>query len=760
MHTLPAAKVVGHDFLGNHIGQLLIRQPVKRTAPAPRNKTSSNGSTVCGGDDKTVRRASVVSLEPASTASSASNTSDVQSATAALDSFLNVGPITPLGTSADPVASLENSSESSASEPSSVDSRSGSADAELHLNFDQLSLSHKRLASEGVPKSPRVSFVTNFGARPQRSGSRRAPSEAGSSSYFGMSSAMSSHMSSASLSPMEPSGGISWNLPFREQHPSFAQAVEHNASLNRNRSQQSSSSSSGAASSSQPSKPSTPPSGLDAEAVTPTTASGGEAASSAKSQSFSAVASTQPVRQRLTRAATESTLNPAAQMQQQQKQQQKQQQQQPLKSPGASSGLSHSNSMGATTSALRTHRKKPSLVPKGDDERTFCFVDASSSDAEFDEPLVEEPSEAANTTVTLPLARSASDSSYKDVVDVQYGAHTRASSEQSKASKNVADAMQSATSTPTIEAPRASGLAMAADTLVDEAQQNDTLRISQPVVRDQDTRQHSSVFPIKPLSSASQTGVSRPARRLRIQPNVQSRPSLLEKTMEEQRRASRQAKTASASVVPAESESPAVTPSASEKVPESPGAKAALADRYDPIAYGAGQRTFRIQSPAAAAGGGGFDFPFTTISYDGRDKAGERDNPRASHARTSDWARAQRLLASSPPAHELSSRTSQSGYVDMRASCHSMSGFDDIVSSSSSSVTPPPPCTALVRHHTASYSSESTQSPSILDTRELVFSPTETAISTPELESPPGHALDSVEKAGVGVGRRSSPLSS
>ncbi|SPO20860.1 uncharacterized protein UTRI_00337 [Ustilago trichophora] len=755
MHTLPAAKVVGHDFLGNHIGELLIRQPVKRAAPAPRNKTSSNGSTVCGSDNKTLRRSSVASLDPVSTASSASNTSDVQSATAALDSFLSVGAVTPLGTSADPVASLENGSESSASEPSSVDSRSGSADATLHLHLDQLSLSHKRLASEGAPKSPRVSFVTNFGARPRRSGSRRAPSEAGSSSYFGMSSAMSSHMSSASLSPMEPSGGISWNLPFREQHPSFAQAVEHNASLNRNPSQQSSTS--GAASSSQPSKPPTPPSGLDAEPVTPTSASGLEAASNGKSQSFSAVDSTQPVRQRLTRAATESTLNTAAQMQQHQR---------PLKSPGASSGLSgsglsHSNSMGATTSALRTHRKKPSLIPKGDDERTFCFVDASSSDAEFDDVLVEEPTEAPNTMATLPLARSASDTSYREVVDVQHSAHTRACSEQSKASKKVADAMQSATPTPTIEAPSPSGLAMAADTSEEQGQQNDTLRISQWVTRDQNTPQHSSAFPIKPLSLVSQAGVSRPARRLRIQPNVQSRPSLLEKTMEEQRRASRQAKATSTSAVPAEAVSPAVTPSASEKVPESPGAKAALANRYDPIAYGAGQRTFRINSPAAAVVGG-FDFPFSAISSDERDKAGQRANPPASHARTSDWARAQSLLASSPPAHDLCSRTSQpdSYVVDMRTSCHPMSDFDDTTSSSSTPL-PPAPSTALLRHHTASHSSGSTESPSILDTRELdLLSPPETAISTPELESPPEHALDSLEKAGVGSGRRSSPLSS
>lgn len=701
MHTLPAAKLVGHDFLGNHIGELLIRQPTKKAAPAPRNKTSSNGSTVCGTDSATIRRASVSSLYPPSIASDASNLSDVQRATAALDSFLSVGAITPLGTSTDPIVSLEHSSESSASEPSSVDSRSGSADSDLRLHLDQLSLSHKRLASEGASHTPRVSFVTNFGAKPRRSGSRRAPSEAGSSSYFGM----GSNTSSTAMSPMEPPGGISWNLPFREQHQSFAKAVEQNAMLDRNPSQHSQSS--GAASALASDRMlSTPDSSLEAELATPTT-SGGEAVSSVKSQSFSGAGSSQPVRQRLTRAATESILEPAAQMQR------------PLKSPGvpdgtSATGLSHSKSMGASSSALRTHRKKPSLVPKGSDERTFCFVEPSASETENDDVLGEEP-EVAKPILTSPLARSASESSYKDVVDVQYASHVRARSAQCGVNEKMHEV--------------ATGQAVSS-TLATETQQNaGGHRLDTP---------SSPLFPLKSLSAAPANGSTRPRRRLQIQPNVQSRPSLLEKIMQEQRVSSSQAKTANPNGVPTERASPAVTPSASEKAPESASQKAAAGEHYDPVAYGVGQRTFRIHSKAPSAGHG---FPFGAISPDER----ERSNPPASQARTSDWARAQNLLASSPPACEDSHSSSQADFDEMQASCHSLSGLG-----AANQGTP----TTLQHHHTVSHGSSSTDSTSLLDTRELL-SPPETAISTPDLESPPEHALDSLKPS-----RRASPLAS
>lgn len=734
MHTLPAAKLVGHDFLGNHIGELLIRQPVKRTAPAPTpaprtNKTSSSGgTTICASDANAASRSSIASQYAPSDASSTSkSTQENRSATLALDSFLSVGAITLLGTSTDPIASLEpTASESSASEPSSVGSRSASADLDVLLHLDQLPPQRARHASEGGPTSPRVSFVTSFGAKPRRSaGSRRAPSEAGSSGYFGNSS---SRMSSASMSPMEhqPSGSIIWNLPFRDQHQSFAQAIEHNAALNRNLSQQSHSSE---AVSSHRSKPPTPFSSLEEGIATPTTSNGGgeTVVHSTKSQSFSAIDSPKPVRQRLTRAATESTLDPIVQGQQQ-----------PFKSPGITAGpngcgLSHSNSMGASTSALRGHRKMPSLVPKGDDERTFCFVEppSSSSEAEMDDGAETiEPQTAADTTLTSKPAQSTSDvpvasDSYKDVVEVHYGAHYRARSNPR-------------TSTPT---------STSTDTSSDAQQQEQKEQQHRSITtRDQDTPLP-SMFPLKPASVAAQNGHSRPVRKLRIQPNVQSRPSLLEKTMEDLRRTSRQAQAANANGVPAHVRSPAVTPNVTEKVPEVSAGPQDAGERYDPVAYGFEQRTFRIQSPSAAANTGALGFPFTAISSEGASNSDRKAQP-ASHARTSDWAREQNRLASSPPPHEQD--LSHSGYLDLTGSCSSLQPPP--------AVAPPGP-NALLRHHTASHSSSSTESPRLLDTRELL-SPPETAISTPELESPPLLNKASLGGGGGGGIRRSSPLPS
>ncbi|SNX81598.1 uncharacterized protein MEPE_00303 [Melanopsichium pennsylvanicum] len=725
MPTLPAAKVVGHDFLGNHIGELLIRQPVKRAAPPPRNAASSNGSTVCGTESVTARRLSVAYQDEPSMTCSPSDSASAQSATTALDSFFSVGAIIPLGISADPTISLENTSETSASEPSSIDSRSDSADADLRLHLDQLSLSRKRLPSTNAPTSPRVSFVTSFGAKSRRSGSRHAPSEAGSSNYFGISSNGSSQMSSASLSPMEPSGSISWNIPFREQNQSFAQAVERYTTLARDPSQQSQTSD---VASSLPSKPPTPRFSLEEDVSTPTTNSG-QFTPSVKSQSFSGAASAQPARQRLTRAATESTLEPIAQMQQSYH---------ALKAPAASSGLSHSKSMDASTSGVRTHRKKPSLVQKGDDGRTFYFVDASSA-SDLDEAPVQEPKVVPMLKSVTPT-RSASNSSsfYKDVVDVQYNAHPSASSVHSGASASGLhnDAAKSATSSAT----------SAAATSQTQRCQQSTSQALQSVVPDHDTP-HGTLTPLKPVSVRVQTGSQRPARKLRIQPNVQSRPSLLERTMKEQRESSRQARATSATGLAAETaSSPAVTPSASKKIPESPGATVVHGERYNPVAYGSGHRTFRIDSPVG--GHESYDFPFTAMPFEDRNKATERaSNPPASHARTSDWARAQSLLASSPPAHDVSRSSSQVGYVGMQGSCRSLSGFDSLA-------VPAP--SALSRHHTASRSSESTESPSLLDTRELL-SPPETAISTPECESPPEHSLDNIA---LKLARQSSPLAS
>ncbi|CBQ67688.1 conserved hypothetical protein [Sporisorium reilianum SRZ2] len=740
MHTLPAAKVVGHDFLGNHIGELLFRQPVSRPAP------SSGSSTIGASDSKTLRRGSTTSahtslLAPAKTsAPNPLSTLDARSS-------VSGATTTSLGASADPVAALEQSSEGSTSEPSSVETRSSSADADLNLlHLDQLDPARRRNASEGAPTSPRISFVTNFGAKPRRSGSRRAPSEAGSSSYFGL----SSNLSSASMSPMEPSSGaIAWNVPFREQHPSFAKAVEHNPLLNRNPSQHSESSAATSASWQLPPPSASQSNKADVEVATPT-ASAGTGVPNTKSQSFSGTGSSAPVRQRLTRAATESALDPVAQRQLQQPRT-------PTSPNGpsehsSSSGMAPSKSMGSTTSGVRGHRRKPSLVPKGDDERTFCFVNDGASDAESDQVLIEEPEAAADATLTsVPevaapvrattasnsMSQSSSQSSYRDVVEGQYRAQPRSDRVQISGDDGPPDVVTAtARSTMETEAPEANKL------------QNTTTQQAHPVVRGHDT-QHASANVVKVISLLKPSGSSRPVRRLRIQPNVQSRPSLLERTMEQQRKASQAAIAANCTAGPSAAAAAAAitTLDAGDKSAQTPGSTAASNhERYDPVAYGAGSRTFRIQSSTPTTENN--DMAFAVFAGADRSGTGNRSEP-ASHARTSDWARAQSLLAGSQP-EQLTE--------DLTDSCTSLLTLD---ASRAAVQHGRPPAQSLLRHHTASHSSESTDSPSLLDARETL-SPPDTAISTPELESPPEHALDAGED-GIGpckVARRPSPLSS
>lgn len=745
MHTLSAAKIVGHDFLGNHIGELLFRQPVSRPAP------SSNNSSIAASDSRTVRRESTTSHHVSLTASARSTFTDAQRGSPTLDDRSNVSVTTMFGPSADPVASLEQSSESSPSEPSSVDSRSNSADADLKLlHLDQLDLSRKRNASEGGPSSPRVTFVTNFGAKQRRSGSRRAPSEAGSSSYFGLSS---SNRSSASMSPMEPSSGaINWNVPFPEQHHSFAKAIEHNPLLNRNSSQHSESSD--AASSWQLPPPSASQSYEGVEATTPTACTGSNVVST-KSQSFSGQASSAPVRQRLTRAATESTLDPIAQ---------KQAQRPPLASPSgpsehSSNGLAHSKSMGSATGGVRAHRKKPSLVPKGDDERTFCFVNDGVSDAESDKVLTEQPKAADTTLKSVPkvavtaatsssksMSQSSSQSSYRDVVEGQCRTQRRASRVQtsgddghSRLDAIASDKIKSNTSSVTVASSQE------ATNVYDTTQQQ-----AHAAVCGQDTPSASANV-VNSASSLRPSGSSRPLRRLRIQPNVQSRPSLLERTMEQQRKASQAAIAANSngSLGGSAASAAATSLDVGVKSAQTPGSTASAShERYDPVAYGAGSRTFRIHSSTPTTENN--DVAFAVFSGGERGGKGNRKEP-ASHARTSDWARAQSLLAGSQ-----SAQNSHDGRENLEASCTSLLTLDG-----SGTAVERPAAQSLLRHHTASHSSESTDSPSLLDTREML-SPPETAISTPELESPPEHALLGEDDAGLFklTPRRPSPLSS
>ncbi len=588
MRTHTATKAVGDDFLGNHIGELLFRQPVKRTAPA-RHAASSNGSTVCPNDALTARRASVPTL-------------DEHDSAAVLDEFLSLGAAPLVG--CDP-SNLENSSESSVSEPSSESSRNGSAHTDLLLHLDQLT--RTRVASEGAPTSPRVSFVTNFGAKPRRSGSRRAPSETGSTGYFGMAAGMSE----ASMSPMESAGSVVWNMPFQQ---SFAHAVEHHA-LSRGSSQQSASA--GVTSPDQAAEVATP---------TKTGAEGGLG----KSQSFSA--GTGAVRQRLTRAATESTLPPAAQAMQLEK------------SASGESGSGHSH----VSTGVKGHRRKPSLVPKEGDQRTFCFVDASSSETESEEA---HPLPAVSSPVATPACTP--EASAHSVVDTRY------------------------------TSPRALST-------VDEAQSTFTPALGK--VHEVEARTGGQ------LNGAGEGECTRRVRRLRIQPNVQSRPSLLEKTMQQLARSSEQAHAANV-------HAPLVAANTA------PPASVSQTERFDPAAYGAEQRTFRIQ-PATSA-----DAPATRT---------DREQPRASQARTSDWARAQSLLAASTDVKlaQVDASLLQAQQADARGH-------------------------GLLRHHTDSHSSTETTSPSLLDMRELL-SPPETAVSSPDLESPPLNQKHS---------RRTSPLS-
>lgn len=725
--TLPAARVVGHDFLGNHIGELLFRQPVTRAAaPSERTKGSSSGSTVCASDCNTIRRGSVASQHVLSPIK------DSQFSTPTIDDLLSAGTTT-LGASSDPVASLDQSSESSSSEPSSNDSKSGSADADLNiLHLDQLSLTHQRISSRGGPTSPRLSFVTSFGAKQRSSGSRRAPSETGSSSYFGL----SSDLSSAGMSPMEPfPAAISWNMPFRDQHQSFAKAIEHNARLNRNPSQQSHGSD--AASSWHPANAVVSPSLRHQEVATPTT-SAGSAVVGQKSQSFSVAESSQPVRQRLTRAATESTLEPIVQ-----KQQPRPLPERPLDTPSTSSGssLAHSKSMSSGSSGWRAHRRQPSLVQKGEDERTFTFVDPASSGDEVDDALVEEPeAEAPETTLTsIPMrsashsssSQSSSNSSFKEVLERQYSAHRRASTQTSLP----ASSHGTSNASPSI--------ASVASTAKPNNHSSTSSPLAQSVVRDQYTRQ-GSVFPLKPPSSSGQNGASRPLRRLRIQPNMQSRPSLLERTMDEQRKASIAALTVNANGAQPEGKSSAPMPDSPEVPAQAPAPP--ICERYDTTAYGAEQRTFRINSTANAPNP--TDFPFTMLSDEGG-KPTDRSAPPASHARTSDWARAQSLLSSSSPVQDepVSRSGSQLGYVGEEES-HQVEQHRASTAQ------------ALLRMHTVSHSSTSTwtKTTSLGDMRDLL-SPPETVISTPELESPPITAKISGADDGLdGARSRTSPL--
>lgn len=731
-HTLPAAKVVGHDFLGNHIGELLFRQPIKKQAaptPAPApppsrpKKASSNGSTVCSTDTRRPSRPRTV-VEANSMTPSLSSTS-ANSPKNALDSVLSVGAIPPSGLSSDPVASLEHNSQSPASEPTSVGSRSGDDESELTLlHLDQLSLSRKRNASEGASDSP-VSFVTSFGAKPRGSGSRRAPSEPGSSSYFGFSSNASSRMSSASVSPMERSANISWGLPFCEQSESFARAVEHHTYLNRNMSQESQSLA--AASSSQPHRSSESPRVHQGRGATPLSLTG-DVATAAKSQSFSGAS--QPVRQRLARAATESTLDPIAQLQD------------TLRSPGASSrvsttGLSHSNSLRESTPGRHGHRRKPSLVPKGDDQRTFCFVETPTSEAKFDLSLVEESgldSVASTSAPTHAAVQSPCSASEQ--------ANTHVSTDSRMSRDDTTEAVA-----PSTRRPKAVSFTLTSEASQGrKASQSDASRALQSVLSDQYTPSRPLV-PAKPLPPVGQNVASRPVRRLRIQPNVQSRPSLLEKTIEELGRSSRPAEAPIDNARSSESKPAAETPGANERPSASSATTNPVGEKYDRVAFGMGQRTFRIQSTIADDCG----FPFDDSSPDERAKPRQPATPPASHARTSDWARAQNRLAASPSAEEQARTCPQpgAGHLDMHASCPSLSGFD--IAGEAQRHQP----SGLQRHHTASHSSSSTESPSLLDNRELL-SPPETAISTPELESPPERALNAGDP--LKSVRRASPL--
>lgn len=709
MHTFPAAKLVGHDFLGNHIGELLFRQPVSKASATDRTKGSSNGSTVCPSEHRTVRRGSVALQNPDLIALCTGALVDAKDAQPQLHPSLGVG----IESSSQPpthrVSSPDQSSGSSLSEPDSVESRSGSADADVTLHLSQLSLARRRIASEGVPTSPRISFVTNFGAKTRSSGSQRAPSEAGSSSYFGL----SSNLSVPSMSPMEFPGAINWNIPFREQNQFFANAIEQNALLNRKSSQQSQSSD---AASSQPSKRIACGQSDSPEMATPTT-SAESVVVSEKSHSFSQP--DRPVRQRFTRAATESSLKPIVQSQQ------TQHPQSPNEPTNLSkTGLAPSKSMGSASSGLLVHRKKPSLVPKGDDERTFCFVDnGHTGAAQPVVPLAEDPLPASTLLASVPersvsqsSSMSSSKTSYREIVQGQYAAALSAGSGSSRL------AASASAKTKPIAKPRnrmsALGYVNVSST---------TLSSSHATAKSQNSAQI-SLLSLKPPVSTAQNGSSRPKRRLRIQPNVQSRPSLLEKTMEQQKQARQIAIAANAKNDAAEDESPAATASVNE--------------RYKPIVYGTEQRIFRIQSGASTTDGVGF--PFTVMSGDVRDKASESTEPAASHARTSDWAREQSMWTSSPAAGG-----------EIESSCNALLTLGGSVSMANGHA-----AQRLLCHHTASHSSSSTESAS---TNELL-SPPETAISTPELES--AHEREPMLSHQLALGplkplpaRRSSPLS-
>ncbi|KAJ9476895.1 hypothetical protein PHBOTO_000553 [Pseudozyma hubeiensis] len=700
MHTLPAARLVGHDFLGNHIGELLFRQPTSK--PPATTKGSSSGGTARPSDSKTVRRESIVSQHYASVAPISGAHAEGQDAPSNLDSLFGIGAKSDPAYSTNCVASPVHSSEGSGSEPGSVESRSGSADADLNLHLSQLSHSHKKTSARSGLTSPRMTFVTSFGAKRRSSGSRRGTSEASSASYFGV----SSPHSSASMSPMEQPGSINWNIPFREQHQSFANAIEHNAWLDRNPSQQSQSSE---AASSQPSQHLTSRRDQSANLAKPI-ASTGAATINAKSQSFSEAS--QPVRQRFNRAATESTLEPIIQRHQ------------PLGSPNevptpSAVGLAPSKSMGATTSGLLGHRRKPSLVPKEGDERTFCFVNNGHSEVESNELLAKDPLPSRTPLASVPercvsqsSLKSSLHSTHKDAAEVQCGAYQRVTS----AGQIADDGYSRGVSTLSSQSKSISKPATT-ETAADNAK---LAVLGAPSTRSAIGDQSSALAPpFLPKSSlpATQDGSSRPKRRLRIQPNMQSRPSLLERTMEQQRQASDSAIAANANGLPT---ARVARPSPTSRISSTSTDTGDIKERYDPIAHDAEHRVFRIQTATPPA-----DAPAFPFILSGADRT--RTGSPASHARTSDWAREQSMLADSPPSFGQAA-------VDLESSCTSSLTAD--ASTMASAAGPQ----SLSRHHTASHSSTSSGSGSLTDAPDLL-SPAETEMSSPELEFSPEEAM-------------------
>ncbi|PWZ02739.1 hypothetical protein BCV70DRAFT_5218 [Testicularia cyperi] len=724
MHTVPA-KAVGDDFLANHIGQLLFRQPAKQSAEKAKT-SSSGGSTVCGVEITPRRRASrelgLKELVPIASsriprnaagtgANAASPPPTSANSSSHAESRLRMSVANPVERS----ASLDHSSESSGSEPSSHGSRVSEPDHDVLLRLENLSLSHlvhRRTTSE-APLSPRVTFVTSFGARPKRSRNKPSPAESEPATYFTLDrrgsirSNNSSYMSNASLSPIDHHGGlISWNTAFRNQQQSFAQALVDGHEIARQFSRTSSRDNDGEATG-----------GAEDDvdkAVTPTYSepNAGPTTHGPKSNSFSG-AGASPARIRLTRTLTSPSDSPTIASER-------------MPSPSISSCSSRNINMTRIESSsgsrsARGHARKASLVPKGDDGRTFRFLEPPS-DIESDSGLIEDddamlpidmgPSRSA--IVLADRAAAVAAGSAPVSVSAPKGQDSDCSATHEARGSQETDSEQITKLAPTRPS------SPSPDAIAEDSQ-------ALGGASDTAQRESASFYVVTPPPL---TGSSVRLRKLTIQPRNKERQTLLERTIAEERRT----QPATIEILGQKVEKRlGPDPLVPETVPvERKTAGRLFHNTYHPIGFGQEQRSFRRLSTIDAFGDG----LASDIASGSHETGGDARHPTVDE-RTSTWAREQIKLASPPLVEECSPPSSSASSEVQQGSESSVS--DDGRPANQSR--PSGYLSAGISYHSNSHSSSmSSGRTNVLDMtspRTPRSDDAETAVSSPELETPP-----------------------